>query len=73
MKLTNDLAETDNGWFVSDESMSLMAQDTFMKMMNTISGAEMINVYARVDGKNYHWQCDGLKYAIRIKHRKDGE
>ncbi len=57
---------SDNGWFIPDASMSTLAQETFMKMMNIICTGGAVDVVARVDGKQYMWECDGLKYAIRI-------
>lgn len=61
----------DNGWFIPDEMVGPVSQQTFMKMMNIICTGGMVNVSARVDGKEYHWQCDGLKYATRINHTSD--
>jgi hypothetical protein len=58
----------DNGWFIPDEMVGPVSQKTFMEMMNIICRGGMVNVVARVDGKEYYWQCDGLKYATRIAH-----
>lgn len=57
-----------NGWFVPDESMTTLAQGTFVKMMDIISRGGAVDVAARCDGKEYRWQCDGLKYAKRCEY-----
>jgi hypothetical protein len=58
----------DNGWFIPDEIMSTLAQETFMEMVNVICNGGAIDVVARCDGRQYRWECDGLKYATRIHH-----
>ena len=58
----------DNGWFIPDEHQNFMQLHTFMKMINIICHGGMVNVSARIDGKEYHWQCDGLSHARRISH-----
>ena len=51
------------GWFISLKYMSGIAQAEFVKMINTIKGGGQVDVVARCDGKEYRWECDGLKYA----------
>lgn len=58
----------DNGWFIPDEHQNTMQMETFMSMINTICHGGMINVHARIDGKEYRWQCDGLAHARRIDY-----
>lgn len=60
---------SDNGWFIPDSNMSTLALEMFMEMMNIICKGGSVDVMARKDGKSYLWECDGLKYAIRIHHR----
>lgn len=52
-----------NGWFIPEDSMSEIAQGTFKKMMDVIERGGQVDVVARCDGKDYRWECDGLKYA----------
>lgn len=58
----------DNGWFIPDSGMSTIAQETFVEMMNIIRTGGAVDVHTRIDGENYQWQCDGLKYATRINY-----
>ena len=58
--------EQPDGWCIPLESMSSVAQETFIKMMDIIRHGGQVDVVARCDGKDYRWQCDGLKYARRI-------
>lgn len=51
------------GWFIPLDAMSDITQEKFDVMINTISHGGQVDVIARVDGKDYCWQCDGLKYA----------
>jgi len=61
--------ELTNGWFIPDDCMSGIAEDTFHKMMSIIKHGGAVDVVARCDGKEYRWQCDGLKYAKRSEYR----
>jgi len=56
-----------NGWFIPDEAMSDLAQGTFARMMNIIKSGGSVDVVARAGGKDWRWECDGLKYAQRAK------
>lgn len=60
----------DNGWFIPDESMSAVAQETFLEMVNLICTGGQVDVHVRKDAKTYNFQCDGLKYARRINQQK---
>lgn len=51
------------GWYIPLDCMSGIAEDTFAAMMKIIKHGGQVDVVARVDGKEYRWQCDGLKYA----------
>lgn len=51
------------GWFIPLDCMTGIAQDTFKKMISTIRHGGEVDVVARIDGKEYRWECDGLKYA----------
>lgn len=55
-----------NGWFIPDEMVGPVSQQTFREMMQIIGTGGAVDVVARVDGKEYRWQCDGLKYAKRL-------
>lgn len=61
------------GWFMPLDSMSDLAQESFIKMMKVICHGGRADVVARVDGKEYRWQCDGLKYARLIPPMKTEE
>ncbi|MBP3958387.1 hypothetical protein J8F10_24320 [Gemmata sp. G18] len=62
------------GWFIPLDCMSGLAEDTFVKMIATIRHGGEVDVIARIDGKEYRWECDGLKYAkLRTPpHQADG-
>jgi hypothetical protein len=51
------------GWLIPSSGMSQIARDTFHKMMSVIKHGGQVDVVARRDGKDYRWQCDGLKRA----------
>ena len=55
--------ERTEGWFIALKYMSGIAQAEFVRMMNTIKHGGQVDVVARVDGREYRWECDGLKYA----------
>lgn len=54
-----------DGWFIPDCHMTESAQETFCAMMRVISTGGSVDVCARKDAREYRWECDGLKYAIR--------
>lgn len=53
------------GYFIPLSCMSELAQKTFKSMIETIKHGGTVDVCARVNGKEYRWECDPLKYAIR--------
>lgn len=55
-----------SGWFIPLESMSDIAQMTFANMISVIKQGGSVSVVAHCDGKDFRWQCDGLKYAKRL-------
>lgn len=52
-----------DGWLIPLSSMSQLARETFTQMMRVISKGGSVDVVARCDGRDYRWECDGLKYA----------
>ena len=55
--------ESEGEWAIPLSSMSGLSQDTFSKMMRVIRYGGQVDFVARCDGREYRWQCDGLKYA----------
>jgi len=53
----------EDGWFIPLSCMSAVAQSQFRNMNAIIKHGGQVDVIARVDAKEYRWQCDGLKYA----------
>lgn len=53
------------GWLIPDYQLNKIQQNTFAEMMRVIRHGGSIDVTARIDGKDYRWQCDGLAHAIR--------
>jgi hypothetical protein len=52
-----------DGWFIPLSCMTKLAQETFTQMMAVIAKGGQVDVIARCDGRDYRWECDGLKYA----------
>lgn len=53
----------DYSYVVPLSHMSKIQETAFMSMILAIKRADNIEVIACVDGKDYRWQCDALKYA----------
>ena len=53
------------GWLIPDHHLNELQKKTFTEMMQVISHGGQIDICARVDGKDYEWQCDGLAHAER--------
>lgn len=62
-----------DAWMIPLSSMSSVAQETFEKMMQIIKHGGQVDVVARRDGKDYRWECDGLKYAKKSSLPKPPE
>jgi len=63
LALLNQMPEQEKGWFIPASNMSSLAKETFANMLETINHYGQVDVVARVDGRDYRWECDGLKYA----------
>lgn len=62
-KEQGEISDKQQGYFIPCDCMSSIAENTFCEMMSIIKRGGSVDVIARVDGKEYRWQCDGLKYA----------
>lgn len=61
------------GWFIPLDCMSGSAEDNFSKMVSITKHGGMVDILARVDGEEYRWECDGLKYAEFISQNQSDE
>lgn len=52
-----------DGWYIPFDCMSGPANKTFREMNAIIKRGGQVDVVARCNGKDYRWECDGLKYA----------
>jgi isopenicillin N synthase-like dioxygenase len=41
-------------------------KDSFVNMMKILKHGGQIDVVARIDGKDYLWECDGLQHAVLL-------
>lgn len=41
-------------------------KDSFVNMMKILKHGGQIDVVARIDGKDYRWECDGLQHAVLL-------
>lgn len=63
----SEISVAEDGWFIPCDCMSSIAENTFCEMISVIKRGGAVDVLARCDGKDYRWQCDGLKYAKYIR------
>ncbi len=53
-------------YVIDDINMSELSKESFNEFLEiTRSGAKFIDIYVRKDGKDYEFQADFLKYAVK--------
>lgn len=52
-----------DGWIIPFKHMNQLQKDAFADMAKICSHGGQIDVVARIDGKDYRWQCDALAHA----------
>lgn len=54
------------GWLIPFRCMNQLQKDSFEKMVKILSHGGIIDVVARIDGKDYRWEFDALSKMRKI-------